>query len=87
MQLKDVYASFKTSSFSKINFIYYFVLLTFCIVLQNGALCIIEISFTQRNFELLTLVKYTGYCFVSSFTCIGIYAFWCHHDVKIYGLH
>ena len=44
-----------------------FVLLTFCIVLQNGALCIIgNIFLPNGTFELLTLVKYTGYCFVSS---------------------
>ena len=58
---------FKTSSIFKNKFYILFVLLTFCIVLQNGALCIIgNIFLPNGTFELLTLVKYTGYCFVSS---------------------
>ena len=44
-----------------------FVLLAVCIVLQNGALCIIgKIFLPSGTFDLLTLVKYTGYCFVST---------------------
>ena len=36
-------------------------------VVQNGALCIIgNIFLPNGTFEFLTLVKYTGYCFVSS---------------------
>ena len=49
---------FKTSSIFKNKF---------CIVLQNGALCIIgKIFLPSGTFDLLTLVKYTGYCFVST---------------------
>lgn len=68
MQLKKMYMlPFKTSSIFKNKFYILFVLLTFCIVLQNGALCIIgNIFLPNGTFELLTLVKYTGYCFVSS---------------------
>ena len=40
---------FKTSSIFKNKFYILFVLLTFCIVLQNGALCIIEISFYREG--------------------------------------
>ncbi len=58
---------FKTSSIFKNKFYIWFVLLAFCIVVQNGALCIIgNIFLPNGTFEFLTLVKYTGYCFVSS---------------------
>lgn len=58
---------FKTSSIFKNKFYILFVLLVFCIILQNGALCIIgNIFLPSGTFELLTLVKYTGYCFVST---------------------
>ena len=58
---------FETSSIFKNKFYILFVLLAFCIVLQNGALCIIgNIFLPSGTFELLTLVKYTGYCFVST---------------------
>ena len=58
---------FKTSSIFKNKFYILFVLLAVCIVLQNGALCIIgNIFLPSGTFELLTLVKYTGYCFVST---------------------
>ena len=58
---------FKTSSIFKNRFYILFVLLAVCIVLQNGALCIIgNIFLPSGTFELLTLVKYTGYCFVST---------------------
>lgn len=53
--------------FSKINFIYYLFCLLFVSSFANGALCIIgNIFLPNGTFELLTLVKYTGYCFVSS---------------------
>ena len=58
---------FKTSSIFKNKFYILFVLLAVCIVLQNGALCIIgKIFLPSGTFDLLTLVKYTGYCFVST---------------------
>ena len=58
---------FKTSSIFKNKFYILFVLLAVCIVLQNGALCIIgNIFLPSGTFDLLTLVKYTGYCFVST---------------------
>lgn len=58
---------FKTSSIFKNKFYILFVLLAVCIVLQNGTLCIIgNIFLPSGTFELLTLVKYTGYCFVST---------------------
>ena len=58
---------FKTSSIFKNKFYILFVLHAFCIILQNGALCIIgNIFLPSGTFELLTLVKYTGYCFVST---------------------
>ena len=52
---------FKTSSIFKNKFYILFVLLAVCIVLQNGALCIIgKIFLPSGTFDLLTLVKYTG---------------------------
>ena len=58
---------FKTSSIFKNKFYILFILLAVCIVLQNGALCIIgNIFLPSGTFDLLTLVKYTGYCFVST---------------------
>lgn len=58
---------FKTSSIFKNKFYILFVLLAFCIILQNGALCIIgNIFLPSGTFELLTLAKYTGYCYVST---------------------
>ena len=55
------------TSIFKNKFYILFVLLAVCIVLQNGALCIIgNIFLPSGTFELLTLVKYTGYCFVST---------------------
>ena len=51
---------FKTSSIFKNKFYILFVLLAVCIVLQNGALCIIgNIFLPSGTFDLLTLVKYT----------------------------
>lgn len=48
---------FKTSSIFKNKFYILFVLLTFCIVLQNGALCIIgNIFLPNGTFELLLIV-------------------------------
>ncbi len=58
---------FKTSSIFKNKFCILVALLVFCIVLQNGALCIIgKLFLPDGTFEVLTLVKYTGYCFVST---------------------
>lgn len=66
---------FKTSSIFKNKFYILFVLLAFVSSCKMEHCVLLEISFTQRTFELLTLVQYTGYCFVFIFTCIGIYAF------------
>lgn len=57
----------KTSSIFKHKFYILFVLLVLCISLQTGALCIIGTIFLPAGtFELLTLIKYTLYCFIST---------------------
>lgn len=58
---------FRTSSIFKNKFYILFTLLILCIIMQNGALCIVgNIFLPTGTFELLTLIKYAGYCFIST---------------------
>ncbi|MDY5620545.1 MAG: ABC transporter permease [Lachnospiraceae bacterium] len=66
--IKKIYMlPFKTSSVFSSKFLILFVLLALCIVLQNSALAIIgNIYLPTGTFELSTLLKYTGYIFITS---------------------
>lgn len=67
---------FDTSSIFRDKFLILFVLLAVCMILQNGALCLIgNIFLPAGTFELLTLLKYTGYCFISTIPVLAFMLF------------